>query len=229
MVKLRSIFGRLNPHYVERVAEQPRTRQPARWNSDKGAGDRRLGERVAPARPPRALPRTPGGRRAVVEAQDSLAARYLKSVRVISPARNSVVITVGGKPFKIRLHWSRRVLPDRAEGWRAYFYCLRCGRRCCALFHADDGAPVCRFCVGLVYRCQSLYAPTRQRKRMLKIQRKLGLPDDRMLDRLERPKRMRRSVFAVREAQWWRARARIKARELNRKIGRRKTRPLITV
>jgi hypothetical protein len=89
--------------------------------------------------------------------------------------------------------------------------CPHCRRRCCSLFASASGW-ACRKCAGLIYKCDTLDNRPRWKRRARKMQERLGLRSDVVLERLERPKGMRRGVFALREAKWWKVFAKIKVR-----------------
>jgi hypothetical protein len=126
----------------------------------------------------------------------------------VSLGRDYVLVAFEGRQQKVRIAASRRVLGRNPISYQLYFWCA-CGRRCCVLFPSFRGWG-CRKCAGLTYECRTLYKRTRWRRRLLKMQEQLGLRADVVLERLERPKGMRRDKFALREANWWRTWAKVK-------------------
>jgi hypothetical protein len=100
--------------------------------------------------------------------------------------------------------------------------CPHCRRRCCALF-AGEAAWLCSTCARLIYKCDTLDNRPRWKRRARKMQERLGLRSDVVLERLERPKGMRRSFFRLREAKWWQVSAKIKFKAKRRRANLHKS------
>jgi hypothetical protein len=125
------------------------------------------------------------------------------------PGCDFVMVAFQGRPQRVDLAASRRLLGHRPITWQLYFKCPGCRRRCLTLF-PDLGRWLCRKCCGLTYECRRLHNPARWRRRPLKMQAELGHRSDVLVERLVRPKRMRRDKFSLREARWWRVWAKAK-------------------
>jgi hypothetical protein len=140
--------------------------------------------------------------------------------RPLSPGRAHVVIGIDGRQWTVGLHWARRSVGANA-GWRPYFKCDACKRRCCALFPTERGA-VCRVCADLTYKCRTLSNKRRQVARVMKLRRRQDCPctvDELMWQKVpfRRRKGQRRSVYSLREARHFRAWSRVKAHQLRLK------------
>lgn len=63
------------------------------------------------------------------------------------------------------------------SGWRWWWGCPTCGRRCAILYVHFDKLPACRVCLGAAYRSQAQARHERALARALKIQRRIGWHD----------------------------------------------------
>lgn len=86
----------------------------------------------------------------------------------------------------IKLTWT----PNTFGGWRPWFRCPKCSRRCVVLY--DD---VCRQCSGLKYRSQYESRITRMKKRSEALRRRLGNPGVVYSLPPERPEHMRHTMY----------------------------------
>ena len=115
-------------------------------------------------------------------------------VRISLRADDLVEVTVGELVPRL---WPVSVVRTSLRsngGWRWWWECPTCGRRCAVLYLRQAEAPGCRCCLGLVYDGQSKSALARAIDRTHKVYRRLGWHPGRP-ETWVRPKRMWTRTF----------------------------------
>lgn len=100
--------------------------------------------------------------------------RACGTVRIEVLSADLVEVSVGAI---MPQRWPLTVLRSslRANGgWRWWWECPTCKRRCAVIYPLGDRKPGCRICMGLVYRTQAQTRQARAVERTMRAYRKLG-------------------------------------------------------
>jgi hypothetical protein len=84
--------------------------------------------------------------------------------------------------------------PCNYGGFRHWFACPYCHRKCCIIYNANSGL-ACRLCYRLCYPIENETKPDRAVTQAWKIRRKLGWNYGGIGDRGEKPKNMQQRTF----------------------------------
>jgi hypothetical protein len=146
--------------------------------------------------------------RQLIERTFSIDVRRLKREGHITASATAVVLCTSNGRTKVRLtHLARPVI----GGFRTYFHCPGCDRRCDLLYAGSHLA--CRFCLNLAFSSENEPKASRALRRLIKVRERLGQVDGGVIAPFpSKPRwgrwpsylRVRREALR-REAEYWHA------------------------